>query len=107
MTKINSNTPALQGMVASPSKGDASSWKTITNFLQGLVGGVGGVAGDVGKVALGRAGLDLQGVDTEYADLLTQQMEVQKQMMLVSTISNVQKTEHDTDMAIVRNLRVA
>jgi hypothetical protein len=48
-----------------------------------------------------------EGVDTEYADLLAQQMELQKQMLLVSLESNLSRTEHETQMAAVRNMRVS
>jgi len=43
----------------------------------------------------------------EYASLIEKQMEMQEQMMLVSMISNSEKTEHETRMAAVRNIRVS
>lgn len=49
----------------------------------------------------------LVGIDPEYKALLEQQMEMQQQMMLVSMQSNVMRTEHETQMSVVRNLRVA
>lgn len=49
----------------------------------------------------------LAGVDGQYADILQQQMEMQRQMMTVSMISNVERTRHETNMAGVRNMRVA
>jgi hypothetical protein len=54
-----------------------------------------------------------QGVTGAYSgemnlnDLLTQQMAMQREMMIVSMISNVERTKHETQMAPVRNMRVA
>lgn len=45
------------------------------------------------------------GVDTQYADLLNKQMEMQQQMQLVSMFSNIEKSRHETQMAAVRNIR--
>ncbi len=45
------------------------------------------------------------GVDSQYAELLNKQMEVQQQMQLVSMFSNIEKSRHETQMAAVRNIR--
>lgn len=58
-----------------------------------------GIAGNIAKTA----GL---GVGGDYQGLITVQLEAQKQMMLVSMISNVEKSKHETQMAPVRNIRV-
>ena len=60
---------------------------TAADTLNGITGGIAGVNGD-------------------YASLIQQQIEVQKQMMLTSMISNVEKSKHETQMAPVRNIRV-
>src|SRR5687768_17501460 len=64
------------------------------------------VAGDVAGSVLGKSGFGVSGLDAGLQDLLNRQMELQKQMMLVSMHSNIEKTDHDTRMAPVRNLRV-
>lgn len=46
------------------------------------------------------------GIDPTYGSLLNQQVEMQKQMQLVSLYSNILKSEHETQMAAVRNIRV-
>lgn len=61
------------------------------------------VLGTVASVASGAA--VFPGVDGEYTTLLTQQLEVQKQMQLVTLYSNVEKSRHETQMAAVRNIR--
>ena len=43
----------------------------------------------------------------EYQELLQAQTEAQLQLMQVSLQSNLSRTEHETQMAAVRNLRVA
>lgn len=45
------------------------------------------------------------GVQSEYADLLNKQIEMQQQMQLVSMFSNIEKSRHETQMAAVRNIR--
>ena len=52
-------------------------------------------------------GASLSGIDSKYSSLIEKQMEMQEQMMLVSLVSNVEKTRHETRMAPVRNLRVS
>ena len=49
----------------------------------------------------------LTGINFEYAELINKQMEMQEQMMLVSMVSNIEKTTHETKMAAVRNIRVS
>lgn len=45
------------------------------------------------------------GVDSQYAELLNKQIEMQQQMQLVSMFSNIEKSRHETQMAAVRNIR--
>lgn len=45
------------------------------------------------------------GVQSEYADLLNKQIEMQQQMQMVSMFSNIEKSRHETQMAAVRNIR--
>lgn len=49
----------------------------------------------------------LLGINSEYAELINKQMEMQEQMLLVSMVSNIEKTTHETKMAAVRNIRVS
>ena len=46
------------------------------------------------------------GLNSDYAALIQIQLETQKQMMLMSTYSNIEKSKHETQMAAVRNIRV-
>lgn len=52
-------------------------------------------------------GSSVVGIDSQYADLISKQMEMQEQMMLVSMVSNIEKTTHETKMAAVRNIRTS
>ncbi|NLF25280.1 MAG: hypothetical protein GX589_06440 [Deltaproteobacteria bacterium] len=49
----------------------------------------------------------LSGITGEMGELLARQKELQEEMMKISLISNIMRTEHETKMAAVRNLRVA
>lgn len=46
------------------------------------------------------------GIGSDYTKLLTQQQQMQKEMMEVSLISNIMKSKHEAQMAPVRNIRV-
>ena len=43
----------------------------------------------------------------EYSDLIMRQQEVQHEMMVFSMESNLLRTEHETSMAVVHNLRAS
>jgi len=45
-------------------------------------------------------------IDPVYSDLIAQQIQAQQQMQLVSFISNIEKSKHETQMAAIRNVRV-
>lgn len=47
------------------------------------------------------------GIDPDYQALIEKQMEFQQQMQRVSMETNVSRTEHETRMSVVRNVRVA
>ena len=46
-------------------------------------------------------------IDPAYQDLINQQIQIQQQMQLVSLHSNIERSKHETQMAALRNLRVA
>jgi hypothetical protein len=48
----------------------------------------------------------IPGMSSDYSKLLTQQQQMQKEMMEVSLISNILKSKHEAQMAPVRNIRV-
>lgn len=60
----------------------------------------------VGSAAATIATGALSGIDGGAQFLLMEQLRVQQQMQMVSLASNVIKSEHETQMAAVRNIRV-
>jgi hypothetical protein len=82
----------------------------LTRFLPNSVGGtlrqVVGVGGDVVRALLPKSATSAS-IDPAYQVILEQQMELQRQMLLVSMHSNLEKTRHDIQMAPVRNIRVS
>lgn len=50
---------------------------------------------------------NVAGIDPDYRDLIEKQMQFQEQMQRVSMETNVSRTEHETRMSVVRNVRVA
>lgn len=51
-------------------------------------------------------GTDMLGINSEYASLLQMQIDAQKDLQVVSMLSNVEKSKHETQMAAIRNIRV-
>ena len=43
---------------------------------------------------------------SEMQDLLNMQIQVQREMQIVSMFSNVERSKHETEMAPIRNMRV-
>ncbi len=81
--------------IPEPKSSTAVSFKSVMDGLQKVVT----TAADVGDGVAGR-------LDPSYQDLLEKQIEVQKQMLVLSMLSNVEKSKHETQMAPVRNIRV-
>lgn len=48
----------------------------------------------------------LVGIDPEYRSLIEKQLQLQEQMQRVSMESNLARTEHETEMTPIRNLRL-
>ncbi len=65
------------------------------SMVQSLIGNV-----------LGKFGVSNTGINPEYSNLIEKQLEMQEQMQLVSLYSNIIKSEHETQMAATRNIRV-
>jgi hypothetical protein len=45
-------------------------------------------------------------VGADYSALIGAQLQAQKEMQVVSMVSNVEKSKHETQMAAIRNIRV-
>ena len=82
----------------------------LSRFLPNNVGGtlrqVVGVGGDIIRTLLPKSATSAS-IDPAYQAIIEQQMELQRQMLLVSMHSNLEKTKHDIQMAPVRNIRVS
>ena len=83
---------SLERFIPEPASRMSSGFRKALKAAQGAVSAV-----DSG----------LSGITGEMGDLLAQQKELQEQMMKISLVSNIMRTEHETKMATVRNLRVA
>ena len=86
------DTSHLQRFIPEPKGGLGLSFRKI---LEGV------------KAAAGKGEGSLGEMPSELSELLAMQMEMQEQMMRISMISNVSRTEHETKMAAVRNMRLA
>jgi len=71
----------------------------IGSTFQRLLKGAGSVLSTQGSAFIG--------IDPQYQELLTKQMEVQQQLQLVSMHSNVEKSKHESKMSAIRNMRAA
>ena len=71
--------------------------KTFSSVLSGIGGALGA----------GTSAIAGGAIQSDYAELISKQLEVQQQMMLVSFVSNIEKSKHETEMAAVRNIRAS
>lgn len=76
---------------------DSSFLQRVGTTARNLAGYAGTAAQFAGGAALG----------SEFAGLIQTQSEAQMQMMVMSMHSNLSRTDHETRMAAVRNMRVA
>ena len=65
------------------------------------------ILSNIARFAASSASNGVAASSGDFSTLLQYQIEAQKQMMLVSMQSNLSRTEHETKMTPVRNLRVA
>lgn len=70
---------------------------TLGEAVRGILRGASSVLGGGAGTGIG---------DANPWDLINQQIEIQREMMMVTLWSNVKKSEHETEMAPVRNIRV-
>ena len=82
---------ALTSFSTEPRSRVSSIWNSIQSIITNTV-----------NSAVGNAA----GINAENQALINAQIEAQKQMQLVSLISNIEKSKHETQMAAVRNIRV-
>jgi hypothetical protein len=72
--------------------------------LYGSVAGVGGMGGGPLGALTGAGGAGGTGSMDQWS-LLKMQQDLQRESQIFNTLSNVSKTEHETRMAAVRNMR--
>ena len=84
-------------ILSEPLKLAASAVSSIAQGAAPFVSAMSSVASGGGSVSL----------DPDYRALLEQQMAFQKDMQVVSMETNTSRTEHETRMTVVRNVRVA
>lgn len=64
----------------------------------------GSTVGSVAGAAAG-AGLGL-GLGTDLTSLLNQQIQIQQEMQVISMQSNISRSQHEMEMAPIRNMRI-
>lgn len=70
------------------------------NWAQVAGSTLGSVAGTAASTGLGF------GIGTDLPALLNQQLQIQQEMQVVSMKSNVMRSQHEMEMAPIRNMRV-
>jgi hypothetical protein len=84
-------------ILSEPLKLAASAVSSIAQGAAPFVSAMSSVASGGGSLSL----------DPDYRALLEQQMAFQRDMQVVSMETNTSRTEHETRMTVVRNVRVA
>jgi len=88
----------------------AAHEKSAGGFWKPFLAGAGAVAAKGAELYLGRAhgagGIGgIGGSSADPNELLLKQIELQREMQILTMQTNVAKTEHETRMAAVRNMR--
>lgn len=78
--------------------------KFAASAVSSLVEGAAPFASAMSAVASGGGSVS---IDPQYRALLEQQMAFQRDMQVVTMETNTSRTEHETRMTVVRNVRVA
>ena len=65
--------------------------------------GIGPLAGSLAGTLNGGSGSDFG--NQSFQDLLLQQEQIQKESAVFTSLSNISKTEHETRMSAIRNMR--
>ena len=86
-------TLGLEKLLPEPRTSSGVSFSSIIKSL--------GSAAASGASAVAGAGT----IQPLYQDLINKQIEMQQQMQLVSLVSNIEKSKHETQMAAVRNVK--
>ena len=95
LTGISGLTSMTLGSPIARSTVEPRTGSSFATLLKGVVSSV-----------VGRFGAETTGIDPTYAALIEKQLAMQEQMQLVSLYSNIIKSEHETQMAAVRNIRI-
>ena len=65
-----------------------------------------GLASDIGEVALGAVGAASgASIGGDFQSLLNLQMQAFEEMQMLTMVSNIERSKHDTKMAAIRNIR--
>lgn len=73
----------------------------LGNLFRGILNGITGIVGGATGSSISTAG-----IDSQYLPFLDAQIHAQEQLQLVSLYSNIKKSEHETQMSAIRNVRV-
>jgi hypothetical protein len=71
-----------------------------------IMSGTTAVISRVAGALTGGASKQFPGLEGDYANLIQQQIEQQKQLQLMTFFSNTEKSKHETQMTALRNIRV-
>lgn len=89
----------LARFIPEPTTRAGTSFSSVLNGITGVLGRVAGAA-------LGGSSGGIPGLSPEYVTLIEKQIETQMQMQLMTFHSNIEKSQHETKMTALRNVRV-
>ena len=67
----------------------------------------GSILSNVGAMVGSTLGAASGGIQPQYMELINKQLEMQEQMQLVSLHSNIIRSQHESQMAAIRNIRAS
>jgi len=87
--------------------GNLFNFGRLIRYLPEPGSGTAGAFGQIlSSITKATAPVEGGGVDNQLANLMSEQLAQQERLQMVSLYSNVAKSEHETQMAPIRNIRV-
>jgi hypothetical protein len=102
--------PTLHSFLNSNTQNTHQSNMLLDRILPEPKSRVGNFISQMGSAAintLGGIGEQIVSINPQYQALLEMQMRVQQEMQLISLQSNIDKSKHETQMHVIRNVRAA
>ena len=106
VNNVGSNYSLQQLMNTEPKK--ESGWSKFGKVMGGVASSLPMVGNVMGALGVGNSGFNAAGINTganQQLELIKLQQEIQQQTQMFTTLSNVNKSKHESAMSAIRNMK--